>query len=526
MFAKQLFLITSDQLCAYQWDSGRLSEPDVFSADRAGMDAFALYLRREPVRPAYVIADMVEEDFQRQLLPHVGGRARRGLVERRMLQLHRETPYRMALVQGRETTGRRDDIYLFSALTNPHLVQPWLKAIEHEHVPLAGVYSATFLMLLLVRKLAMVQPHLLLITHGAGGMRQTYFQGRHLKFSRLTRLPPGSMPPRTVDAETDRMRQFLLSSRMLGRGDLLRVVVLAPAEDIAALEAACDDDPEIAFHFVEIETAAARVGNMPAPRLADALLLTLVARRAPSSHFATGAAGRLFTLWQARVGLFGAAAATAAGALLWTGVNAWLASEHTAQTQALAAATPRYETRYNAVMARVPPIPTRTANMRAAVTIEQMVRANGPRPEPLVAMLSAALDRAPAVRLTSLEWQIRQPQPAVPVAQAAGPMPAMSTMGQPADAPAHLYSAALGIPRAPPQVLRVDGEIEVPMASSRHVLGAMNFFASDLARNRRVTVEILNPPLDVRSNARLTGKAGVEAPDERPKFVMRLTWLP
>ena len=57
MLAKQLFLITSETLSAYQWERGRLSDPETFSNDRAGLDAFALYLRRDPVRPAYVIAD-------------------------------------------------------------------------------------------------------------------------------------------------------------------------------------------------------------------------------------------------------------------------------------------------------------------------------------------------------------------------------------------------------------------------------------------------------------------------------------
>jgi hypothetical protein len=279
MLAKQLFLITSDALCAYQWERGRLSDPELFTNDRAGLDAFALYLRREPVRPAYVIADMVEEEFHRQLLPHVRGAARRSMVERRLQLLFRDTPFRMALQQGRDAAGRRDDIYLFAALTNPSLVQPWIKAIEHEGIPLAAVYSATFLSLLLVRRLALVQPHLLLITHEAGGLRQTYFQGRFIKFSRLTRLAPDDTLAREVAEETERMRQFLTSTRLTGRGDMLQVVVLAGAGDIPALEAECRDEPEISFHFVDMETAAVRVGADSVPQHADRLMLTLAGKR-------------------------------------------------------------------------------------------------------------------------------------------------------------------------------------------------------------------------------------------------------
>ncbi|HEU4853628.1 MAG TPA: hypothetical protein VFT37_15880 [Telluria sp.] len=519
ILAKQIFLVTSEQLCAYQWERGRLTDPVAFSADRAGMDAFAHYLRYEPGRPAYVIADMVEEEFQRQLLPHVRGRSRRGLVERRLALLFRDTPFRMALVQGREAAGRRDDIYLFSALTNPHLLQPWLKVIEHQGVPLAAVYSSTFLSLLLVRRLALVQPHLLLITHEAGGLRQTYFQGRHIKFSRLTKLAPGDTLAEVVAEETDRMRQFLTSSRLTGRGDVLRVVVLAPAADIPALEAECEDEPEIAFNFIDMQTAAARVGVDMVPQLADRLLLSLVGKRPPASHFPTGKPGRLFKLWQTRLGLHVAAAAIAASAAAWTVASVWLAVNATSETKRLAAATPQYESRYNAVMASVPPVPTRTANMKAAVTVEQMVRTSGPRPGPLTAIVSAALDRAPAVRINALEWRIRQTQGAAPVQSPV-------VMGQPSDAPPQLYSADLGIPTPPVQTLHIDGEIDVPQNSSREVLSAMNAFAYDLARNPRVAVEILNPPLDVRPNARLSGKAGLDAPQGKPKFVMRLTWAP
>lgn len=521
-FAKQIFLVTSEQLCAYQWENGILTDPVAFPADREGMNAFALYLRHDPDRPAYVIADMVEEDFQRQLLPHVRGRARRGLVERRMALLFRDTPYRMALVQGREAAGRRDDIFLFAALTNPHLLQPWIKIIEAQAVPLAAVYSATFLSLLLVRRMAMVQPHLLLITHQSGGLRQTYFRGRHIKFSRLTKLAPGDTLAQAVAEETDRMRQFLTSSRLTGRGDVLRVVVLAPAEDIPALEIECEDEPEIAFNFIDMQVAAARVGAPMVPQLADRLLLSLVGKRPPPSHFETGKAGRLFKLWQTRLSLYSATAAMAVAGVLWTVINVWLAFDYTGEAKRLAAATPQYESRYNEVMASVPPVPARTANMKAAVTIEQMVRTYGPRPGRLVTILSAALERAPAVKINALEWRIRQAQ-AAPAPAAASP----TVMGgQPSDAPPQLYSADVGVPTPPVQTLHIDGEIDVPQNASREVLGAMNAFAYDLARNPRLGVEIINPPLDVRPNARLSGKAGLDAPEGKPKFVMRLTWAP
>lgn len=519
---KHLFYVTSEQLCAYRWQRGALSEAETFAADRAGMEAFGAWLRERGDRPAYVVADLVEEDFQRQMLPHVGPRARRGMVQRRMALLHRDTPFRQALVQGRDPQGRRDDIYLFSALTNPAVLQPWMKIIEQARVPLAAVYSATFLNLLLVRRLAMVQPHLLLITRQSGGVRQTYFQDRHVKFSRLTAMTPHESFSATVAEETDRMHQFLTSTRMAGRGEMLRVVVLAPAELLPKLEAACEDGPEIAFHFIDMATAAARMKLDTVPALADELLLTLVGRNAPPSHYGTGGPGRLYRLWQARMGLYAGTAAALAGSAAMAIANTWIGIDAGRTAAGLVAATPQYEARYRAVMSTVPPTPTRTANMRAAVSLEQLVRVQGPRPGPLVTMLSGALERAPAIRLGTLEWRVRKD------ALAAMPAPAQPVMmgAQQPDAPAPLASTALGVPNRPVEVLRIDGEIEVPGNAARAAIDAMNAFALDLARNPRMAVEILTPPVDVRPNVRLAGKAERDAPVERPRFALRLTWAP
>src|ERR1700741_3608742 len=114
-----------------------------FSNDKSGLEAFGRYLADHPDTPGYIIADAVEEDFQRVLLPHVGMRSGRELIERRLAQMYRDTPFRHAAIQGREQEGRRDDRVLFSALTNPNVVQPWVNVLEGAKLPLAAVYSTT-----------------------------------------------------------------------------------------------------------------------------------------------------------------------------------------------------------------------------------------------------------------------------------------------------------------------------------------------------------------------------------------------
>ncbi|MBC7861078.1 MAG: hypothetical protein H7Z39_20335, partial [Burkholderiaceae bacterium] len=235
MLRKHLLYLTSDHLFAYLWQAGSLTPGPVFGADAAGLRAFALWLADGDTAPACLLADLVEEEFQRQLMPHVGGHAGRQMRRRRLHQLYRDTPYRHASVQGRASGGRRDDRVLFCALTSPAIVNPWVAAIERQGVPLEGIYSASLLSGALIRKLALAQPHLLLVTQQAGGLRESYFEAGQLKFSRLLQTAGHDGMAAGIAGETERTRQFLASIRLLERGDLLHTVILAPAAELDAL---------------------------------------------------------------------------------------------------------------------------------------------------------------------------------------------------------------------------------------------------------------------------------------------------
>jgi hypothetical protein len=512
---KQLFVVTNDQLCAWQWRRGRLSGPERFANDAAGLVAFAHYVDGHASVPAYLVADLVEEDFQRQLLPHVGGRPGRELTARRLRQLYRDTPYRHALVQGRDPEGRRDDHVLFSALTNAAPLQRWTAALEQRRVPLAAVYSAPFLSALLVRKLALAQDHLLLITEQAGGLRQSYFQGFDLKFSRLTELAPHDGVAAHICAETARMQQFLTSTRLLGRGDLLRVVVLTPPGRIAELEPLCEDGPEIAFHFVDIGGAAARLRLDPAPQLADRLLLALVGKHAPASQFALGHQARFYQLWQARLALNAATALLVAGSALWAASDIWSILADGRERGRLLAEAADFDQRYRAVMAGLPPAAARTANMKAAVQVESLLKAQAPAPAALMALVSQSLERAPAINLVALDWNVEQPS-AAPAGTGAGVGEAVHPIA----------ASAVGIPRAPAQVLRIEGDLAAAQHSYREILDNMNRFAADLAQHPGIRVEVLEAPLDVRPNVKLAGKAGAAEPGAMSKFALKVSWTP
>lgn len=519
MLPKLLLYVTTDELRASRWQRGVLTPGPTFRLESSGLEAFGAYLALHPGVPAYMIADLVEEEFQRQTLPHVGGRAGRHLIERRLAQQYRDTPFRHAGLQERDPDGRRDDHALFSALSNPSQVQPWVGVIEQYQTPLAAVYSAAHLSTLLVQRLAMVQDHLLLITEQAGALRQSYFEGPHLKFSRLTALTPGEDIVAATALETTRMHQFLTSTRQLERGGMLQVAVLAPAERLPALEAACEDNPELSYHFIDLGTAGERFKFSDTPAITEPLLLHLVGAKAPHSQYALASARRFYRIWQARMAINATAGVLALTGALWLLANVWSGLQADITSKRLLAEASQDDARYAAASATFPPSAVPAADMKAAVLTERLLSTQSPAPAELIALVSRALDSAPAITLLELDWQAGK----AAVVPAGGAANAMTGEGQQATP---IQAATVGMPATPPQTLRIAGEIEAAATDYRAILDAVNQFALSISSASGVKVEITEVPVDVRQNVRLSGSAGADAPGAKPKFVVRVLWQP
>jgi hypothetical protein len=526
MFRKHLFYLSSDQLDAYTWERGELVAAGVFSNDRAGIDAFMDFVDAAPYAPVYLLADLIEEDFSRASLPHVGGRSGRQLLQRRLVQQYRETPYRHVQIQGRDSEGRQDDIALLSALTNPAIVAPWIEALELLKIPIAGLYSATLISCLLQKKLGRQHEHTLLVTQQTAGLRQSYFLDGQLKFSRLTPAVDRDGLPVSIARETDKTQQFLTSVRLVGRGDLLHTLVVVPGDEIGQLAPQCPDSAETAYHFIALETAAAKAGVTPQPqaRLADYLLLTLLGKELPANQYALGDARRYFHLWRARLAMYSTGALIMTCSLLWVGGNIWGYFHASHIADRMYSEADQYDARYRIALSSMPPAVAKTASMKAAVTIERLLLRQGPQPLPIMSKLSEALERVPQIRILQLDWRVNVPGSKADALQTQQAMAG----GQPGQSLAPISSLMLGIPTRPPQVLHIEAEIVGQQDNYRSVVDSMNQFTQELARQPRMTVEIEQLPLDTRSNVKLSGKAGAAtgAPEANAKFILNLVWNP
>jgi hypothetical protein len=137
-------------------------------------------------------------------------------------------------------------------------------------------------------------------------------------------------------------------------------------------------------------------------------------------------------------------------------------------------------------------------------------------------MVSDALEHSPQIRLTQIDWQANVP----------GVRPMTETASNPAAATspalvAPMSSLLIGIPKAPPQVLRLQAEVLAEQTEYRNVLMAMSSFTQQLSRQPRLDVQVEQLPFDVRPNVKLSGKAGATAGmAERARFTLTLGWQP
>jgi len=190
MSRKILLFLCSENCRAHVWNNGTLGEPLYFQHSAEGLERFAEFLQAQHV-PAYLLVDLIEEDFRQETVPHLTGANYQALIQRKFEQYYRNTPFRMSSLQQRQTEGRRDDELLFSALTNPARITGWLETLLAHKIPVVGIYSVPHASTPLIKDID--SDHLLLLSwEKNAGLRQSYFLDKRLRFSRLTPLSTNS----------------------------------------------------------------------------------------------------------------------------------------------------------------------------------------------------------------------------------------------------------------------------------------------------------------------------------------------
>lgn len=477
---KRLLLsISSTEAIATVARGRRITPCRRFDSDASGWQAFGLWLADNRL-PVAIIVDAVEEDYRSEGLPHTRGGTRAQLIERKIKQHYRNTPYTTAIWQGRESDGRRDDRFLFAALTNPDLLEPWLAELARQRVPVSGVYLTPLVSRTLMVLLGAGEKPVLLVSQRRTGLRQSFFVLGELKLSRLTSID-ASQPRAGYADEILKTRAYLTSLRLIPRDSQLKVLLLDSDGSLGELLRTLEQDPGVAPERVGAAALAKAVRAEPAAlsecpealHFLASLRSRLVGSLAPSNLLLP------FRIYRARRLMFALAAGIFALSSILAIAQLRQRSALDTQTLALAQAIRAQQNLYAAAARGFPAAPAPANVLQNAVQLSATVQNQARTPALALSVAGLALERNPHVYVKKMQWSASE--------------------AAPQDAPTVTPKA---------ETLEIDAEIRPFNGDFRTALAKVERLATDLSKDQRTArVRVLESPLDVSSAANLSGSA-------------------
>lgn len=409
-----LFFLSADRLHAQLMRGGKIALQRNFIDSSEGRESFAAFLQTTKC-PAYLLTDLIEEDFRHETVPHLLGNNRAALLQRKFEQFYRGTPFHQATVLKRQKTGRRDDEMLFSALTNPALITPWLNVIREQQIPLAGIYSVPQISAPLVK--SHPSDYLLLISlEKFAGLRQTFLSNHRLQFSRLTPVYENMTFHDAVSNELTRTYQYLKSLSLLPLGQSLDVRILCHRNDRAELESKkLPVSADMRYEFADIEETAKQLKiSHPFPDSdATQIYLHQLALRPPPTHYANASHKHHFTLWLFKRILNIASAMLLIATAVWSAGNFVQSARNNEQSDSFKMQAQQTLGESKNIIATFPNTYAPAADMKSGVLVKYKLDQYAPSPQDILAPISAVLNRHPQIILDDLAWQLSATEPVV-----------------------------------------------------------------------------------------------------------------
>jgi hypothetical protein len=533
---RHFLYLTNTRLVSLVTQRGRIMGRREFAVSGAGAAEFERYLAQFAEVPTRLFTDLAEEDIRLDTIPHVGARDREAILQRKLAQIFRSTPYRHAKLQGREADGRRDDRVIYTAVTNAEVLKPWVDVIERLHVPLAGIHSSAVFSSVVLEELDLVFPHTLLVTFTPGGaLRQTYFRDREIRFSRLTPLDleEGQTMGQMVSEETTRTWQYLDSLRNFGPEDRLEVCILVHQNERADLQQHLRDFAQIQYRVLDIELVSTKLGLKPAPldSTAEEVIVHLYLMRPVSNHFASGEQMRHADRRRARLTLHQVAAGILVASLAWGGWNLTRVFRASHADQQVVRQISALNREYDEITKSLPSFGVGGSTMRDVVSFY-----NGSiRPFPVfgefLVPLSGALQAHPQVRLSQIAWLATDDPKANP------PLPPGGGGGGRAPTPVKSIAKGDGPALPPPaaedpnppfaggryEVALLEATVRVQPNDYRGALAEVERLAADISRQGGYRAEVVDSPFDMRSSLMIQGRLGErDVAVMEPRFVLRI----
>lgn len=479
---------------------------------RQALTALTASSTRKPLR---VVLDIMEESYALEALPHLTGRDRTALLQRRKNQLFPGHSLTYVCPKGRDPDGRRDDRVFFAAVGNEKMLRRWLDLLFDLQWPVAGIQSMPVLTEQWSKRLGKDTYKLLIgLNEDANGLilRQSFFKNDVLALSRLRHIK--SIDDQellaTIRDEIDRTRRFL--SRQFGLGDTGNIVVdLFYASDRLRqriAEAGGLNSASSMRQHLTTDHAAALGWQLPADcGLKGLVLMSSVKPNKSAGHYQDPKSSHFFRHYQLNR-LF----KTASGLLVISSlVYAFNQLSTLNHDRTVMAALHQEQQALTLQMQQTPEAPVVRGfspfDMKAQLDARAVLLQRRILPAAILTPLSEVLQHFPTIRLQSIAWGDEHQENENPVPEA-DPVPAEgdSQTGR----RVKLKMTADFYP--------FDGHYRKALAMIERLSGQLQ------QQPRLEAVKVLKWPIELKAGNELSGAS--DQPGHGSEFIIEMQWLP
>lgn len=363
-------------------------------------------------RHVLVVADLIEEEYRLEHLPHLTGSDHRALVARKRRQIFQDEPFVAVTKLGREAQGRRDDLLLFSAIRDSGAFNRCLKKLAEHEIDVQGIWSLPRLSQDWCKAFPALSEGLWVWLYPMAdrvALRQSYCRNGKVLFSRLSLVAETDLTREAME-EMDRTYRYLVRLLRIPTDQVLKVNVVCLPEFVPVFQELAGEIPGFELRPLDLSEYAAKLGwrGDPSRISVPALAVANLGRRwLLVSHYQNHWQRRFQRQRRLRLALYGATAAMVLTSCAY-GAYAWQEGRRLKQEM-------QRLHKQNATLGKLleqqPGIGSIQGydpwQIETAMDLKQQLDTRRIDPEKLLAPVGAVLARFPGLALKSLAWQRR-----------------------------------------------------------------------------------------------------------------------
>ncbi len=398
-------------MVAQEWSGSNLKNSVFFEPDEQGFDLFKTYLDSINHEPVRLLVDLIEEEFRQDTLPLVSGSDRKALIERHLEKFFRNSKFRYCFTQSVDKKQKRkEENLIFTGLTNPELLEPWLDILKESKTPLAGIVSLPIISERLVNQFESKNRCVILVSQQVpSNLRQTVFLDGKLVLSRLVPIASFYQGKYAEDVirDVDSTQRYLVSQRLIERSETVTVHILSNSRHFDKLTIACNENGyfDYEIHNIDELLKERKIDLYDAQDFSSSLFCYETTQIRYVDHYAR--AEDKYYLRHYRVGLglkiLGIALfSIGLGLGVTNAIQGYLFQERIAEIQQLKT---QYDAQFNRLSEQTKSLPASTLDMKAAVEMATTIKANyNHSPKEFLTELSQDILLFADIRVTRINW--------------------------------------------------------------------------------------------------------------------------